>query len=208
MRVVFAVCSLVALACSERPPPPGAGALETTPTGGATPGQAPISLSLPVIQAYPNGSVVTVEPKTCRVGLLRDGSVRWDHEMSGCGGLLETTVAADSTLYVRDQKSLTGFDPDGAQRWTVRLPDAPPPRALATPSALADSRVVLAATTKSVVVYDREGKVSLSFSPPSEEVLVTAPVGMKTEGFILMTSRAAYYLSATGDVRWRVAGQH
>lgn len=208
MRAFFAVVGLVALSCSERSPPPGAGALETTPTAGAAPAAAPSPLSMPLVQAYPNGSIVTAEPKSCRIALLRDGNVRWDHEVSGCGGLLETTVAMDSMLYVRDQRALSAFDPEGTLRWTVRLPDAPPPRALAVPGALADSRVVLAATTKSVVVYDREGKVSWSFSPPSEEVLVASPVGMKTEGIILMTSRAVYYLSAAGEVRWRVAGQH
>ena len=207
MRVFVAVLGFAVAGCAERPPPPGAGALETTPTGRAAVAQTPTPLSTPKVLAYPNGSIVTTDPKTCRVTLIRDATQRWDHELSGCGGLLEATVAMDSMLYVRDLKNLSSFDPEGTLRWAVRLTDAPPQYTLATPAALADSRVALASTAKSVVVYERDGRVSWTFSPPSDEVLSAAPVGMKTEGIILITTRAAYYLSATGEVRWRVASQ-
>lgn len=206
MRVLFAVVALSLAACAERTPPPGSGAIETTPTN-AAPIPTAESPSVPAVLAYPNGAIVTADPKTCRIALERDGTIRWDHEIGGCGGLLEATVAMDSMLYVRDPKTLSSFDPDGTLRWAARLADAPP-HGLAVPAALADSRVAIAATTKSVVVYERDGKVSWSFSPPSDEVLVAAPVGMKTEGLALMTSRALYYLSAAGEVRWRVAAQH
>ena len=208
MRLSIAVLGVAVVACRERTPPPGAGALETTPTASTASGPASALLSMPRAEAYPNGSVITTDPKSCHVTLLRDGAVQWDREISGCGGLLESTVAMDSMLYVRDSKSLSSFDPEGNLRWTVRLSDTSPSHTLAAPAALADSRVVLAATPKSVVVYERDGKISWSFSPPSEEMLVTAPVEMKTEGVLLMTSRAAYYLSATGEVRWRVPSQH
>jgi outer membrane protein assembly factor BamB len=164
--------------------------------------------SAPKVLAYPNGSIVTTDPKTCRIALVRDGTQRWDHELGGCGGLLEASVTMDSTLYVRDLKNLSSFDPEGALRWAVRLTDAPPQNTLATPAELADSRVALATTAKSVVVYERDGRVSWTFSPPSDETLAAAPVGMKTEGIILVTNRAAYYLSSAGEVRWRVAGQY
>src|SRR5204863_1270592 len=95
--------------------------------------QTPVTLSVPKVLAYPNGSIVTTDPKTCRVALLRDGTQRWDHEINGCAGLLEATVAMDSMLYVRDLKTLSSFDPEGALRWAVRLADAPPPTALALP---------------------------------------------------------------------------
>lgn len=206
MRGFLTILGLCAAACSERTPPPGSGAIETTPTN-AAPIPTSESTSVPTILAYPNGAVVTIDPKACRISFERDGTIRWDHEISGCGGLLEGTVAMDSMLYVRDPKTLSSFDPDGALRWAARLADAPP-HGLAVPAALPDSRVVIAATTKSVVVYERDGKVSWSFSPPSDEILVAAPAGMKTEGIILMTSRAVYYLSAAGEVRWRAAGQH
>ncbi len=71
---------------------------------------------------------------------------------------------------------------------------------------LADSRVAFLATGRAVVVYERDGKVSWTFAPPADEVFVAAPSGMKTEGMILMTSRGVYYLSATGEVRWRAPG--
>lgn len=204
-----AFAALLSVTCSERPPPPGSGALETTPTGSSVAsGPASAALSSPKAEAYPNGSVVTADPKLCRIMLVHDGNVRWDHEVSGCGGLLETTVAMDSMLYVRDRKALSSFDPEGNLRWTVQLADAPPSHTLSTPASLADSRVVIAATAKNIVAYERDGKVSWSFSPPSEETLVTAPVGMKTEGVLLVTTRAVYYLSASGEVRWRVPGQH
>jgi hypothetical protein len=198
----YALIGLAIVACNQRPPPPGSGALETTPTGGLARAPTYGTVSMPQALAYPNGSVLTMDPKACRIALLRDGNAKWDREISGCAGLLEATIAMDSVVYVRDPKELSSFAPDGTLQWTAKLGD-PPPRALATPSALADSRVAIAATAKSVVVYERDGKVSWSFSPPSEEALVAAPVGMKTEGVILMTSQAVYYLGATGEIRWR-----
>jgi outer membrane protein assembly factor BamB len=117
--------------------------------------------------------------------------------------LLEAAVAMDSTLYVRDPKTVSALDPAGAVRWAEKLQNPAPSSELAPPTTLADSRMAIAATAKMVVVYERTGKVSWSFSPPSEELLVAPPTGMQTEGLVLLTTRATYYLSAAGDVRFR-----
>jgi hypothetical protein len=201
----YAALGLALVACMERPPPPGSGALETTPTGSVTRPPTAGMVSLPQALPYPNGSVLTTDPKACRIALLRDGTSRWDLEIAGCNGFLEATIAMDSVVYVRDPKQLSSIAPDGTLQWTAKLGDPPLPRAIATPTALADSRVAIAATSKNLVVYDRDGKVSWSFSPPSDEVLVAAPVGMKTEGIILLSTQAVYYLGAGGEIRWRAA---
>lgn len=204
MRVHLAVLGLAILAgCGERTPPTGSGALETTPTGSASRPLAPALASMPVALTFLNGSVLTTNPKACRIALLRDGTTLWERETSGCGGLLEACIAMDSVVYVRTEKELTAFAPDGTLRFATKLSDPSPPRALAAPSSLADSRVAIATTSKTLVVYERDGSVSWSFSPPSDEVLIASPVGMKTEGIILMTSQGVYYLGAGGETRWR-----
>lgn len=204
IRLRFALLGLAMTACLERPPPPGSGAIETTPTGSAARATS-ISLSAPRVAACPNGSVLSTDPKACRVSLLHDGIVRWDRELAGCAGLIETAVAPDSTVYVRTPKTISAFSPDGALTWASKLDDPTIPRGISVPTALADSRVALASGKKALVVYERDGKVSWTFSPPSEEEIVTAPEGMKTEGVIMMTSQATYYLGATGEIRWRIA---
>lgn len=202
-RAVF--LGLAMTACLERPPPPGSGAVETTPTGSAARAGAPPAAAGPRVYACPNGSVLATDPKTCRVALLHDGIVRWDRELSGCAGLLEAAVAPDSTAYVRTPKTLSSFSPDGALTWTVKLDDPTLPRTIAAPAPLADSRVAIAGSKKSLIVHDRDSKVSWTFSPPSEEEILAPPEGMKTEGIIVMTSQATYYLGATGEIRWRIA---
>jgi outer membrane protein assembly factor BamB len=207
MRLPIAIFGLVTfVGCGDRTPPPGSGALETTPTGSTSRALAPALASMPAALTFPNGSVVTTDPKACRIALLRDGMTLWERESSGCGGLLEACIAMDSVVYVRTEKEVAAFAPDGTLRFATKLTDAPPPRTLAAPTSLADSRVALAATSKTLIVYERDGRVSWSFSPPSDEVLIAPPVGMKTEGIILMTSQGVYYLGAGGETRWRAAG--
>jgi outer membrane protein assembly factor BamB len=157
-----------------------------------------------VALTYPNGRVLVVEPGACRARLLGDGVTRWQREFPGCGGYLEAGVAMDSVAYLRDPKTLVRIDPDGDVKWKQKLTDPAPPISIATPTALADSRAALAATVKTVSVFERDGTVSWSFSLPSGEELVTPPSGMKTEGLVFGTTRAVYYLSASGEVRWRV----
>src|SRR5206468_1801223 len=99
---------------------------------------------------------------------LHDGATQWDREVSGCDGLLETSIAMDSVVYVRTMHDLASFSPEGTLRFSTKLTDPPPPRALAAPTALADSRVAIAATAKNLVVYERDGKVAWTFSPPSD----------------------------------------
>jgi outer membrane protein assembly factor BamB len=202
-------CVLVGIclyACSDRPPPRGSGALETTPTGSAAHPRAPALISRPATLAYANGSVLTTDPPSCRVVLLSEGNTRWDRQLPDCGGLLEAVVAMDSMLYVRDSTKLSSFDAEGTLRWSAKLEGGPMSQAIAAPTAMADSRVALATTPRRVDVYERDGKVAWSFSPPSEEVLRTSPVAMMTEGMIVLSSRAAYYLGASGETRWRIAG--
>jgi outer membrane protein assembly factor BamB len=196
-----ALVALVLVACSERPPPPGAGALETTPT--AKSAHASQLTSTPASHTVPNGGVLVVEPGACRVRLLRDGTSSWEHELPRCNGFLEANVAMDSVSYVRDPRSLLRFEPDGWIKWTQKLADPPPPISIAAPTVLADSRAAIAATVKTVTVFEHDGTVSWSFSLPAGEELLAPPTGMKTEGLALVTTRAVYYLSAAGEVRWR-----
>lgn len=204
VRFRFAFLGLAMTACLERSPPPGSGAIETTPTGSAASAGAQFPLG-PKVLACPNGAVLTTDPKTCRIALLHDGIVRWDRKIADCAGLIEAAVAPDSTVYVRAPNTLSSFSPDGALAWAVKLDDPTIRRHLALPTPLADSRVALAAGMKSLIVYERDGKISWTFSPPSEEEIVAAPEGMKTEGVIMMTSGATYYLGSTGEIRWRIA---
>jgi outer membrane protein assembly factor BamB len=199
-----ALLSLLLLACSDRPPPAGSGSLETTPTGSAPrpPELAPAASAI----TYPNGSVSTLDPARCSVRLLRDGTVKWARTLAGCDGFLSANVAMDSTLYVRDPHTLSAFDADGTLKWAKKLEGAPPLSQLATPAVLADSRAALATTSRGVTVFERDGTIAWSFSLPSGEDLVSPPAGMRTEGMILITERATYYLGATGEVRWRVDG--
>lgn len=162
-------------------------------------------MSSPVVIPCPNGSVVTTDPRACRIALHRDGIMRWDRELTGCAGLLEATVAMDSTVYVRDAKTISSFSYDGVTTWSAKLDEPAVPHAIATPTSLADSRAALASSTKSLSVYERDGRVSWTFSPPTDETIIAPPAGMKTEGIVLMTSQAVYYLGATGETRWRVA---
>jgi outer membrane protein assembly factor BamB len=193
-------------ACDDRVPPPGSRALETTPPGSPPEPPPPALLSMPQALPCPNGAVVTTDPSACRIALLRDGRLRWQRELPGCGGLLEAAVAMDSVLYARDKATLTSIDPEGEVRWARALVDPPPPTVLAAPTALADSRVAVAATPHRVDVYEQDGNVAWSFAVPSGEILLSPPVGMKTEGLVLTTSVATYYVGTTGEVRWRVEG--
>lgn len=199
------ILGLFLLACSDRTPPAGAGSLETTPTGSAARPPEPVSAASAL--TTPNGGVLALEPGRCRVALLRDGAVRWEHLLSGCAGFLEANVAMDSTLYVRDPRTLTAFSPDGALEWAKKLGDTAPTQLIAMPAVLADSRAAIATTAQTVTVFERDGAPSWSFSLPTGEALVAPPVGMRTEGMVLVTSSAVYYLGATGEVRWRTETQ-
>lgn len=203
VRLRSAFFGLAMTACLERPAPPGSGAIETTPTGSGARASLPAP-SEPRILACPNGSVLTSDPKTCRISLLHGGILRWDRELAGCAGLIDAAVAPDSTVYIRTPKTLSAFSPDGVLTWNGKLDDPAIPHSISKPTSLPDSRVALAAGKKSLIVYERDGKISWSFSPPSEEEIVTSPEGMKTEGVIMMTSQATYYLGATGEIRWRI----
>jgi outer membrane protein assembly factor BamB len=198
-----AVLALGAVVACDRPPPPGSGALETTPPGSAQ--RAPEIASMPAVLSFPNGSVALTDPGACTVRLFRDGARAWEREFAGCAGFLEVAVALDSSLYARDGKSLTAIEHSGATRWTIPLKERPSFAAIATPTALADSRAALATDARTVTVYERDGTVAWNFAPPAGEILVTAPQGMKTEGLVALTTRAAYYLSASGEIRWRLA---
>ena len=126
------------------------------------------------------------------------------HVFENCAGLLEATVALDSVAYIRGTKGLWAMSLGGAVEWNVTVETTNLPAALAVPTSLPDSRVAIAVSPTKVVVYEHDGSVAFSFSTPSEEALVAAPTGMKTEGVALMTSAAAYFLGGTGELRWRV----
>jgi outer membrane protein assembly factor BamB len=79
------------------------------------------------------------------------------------------------------------------------------PGTIATPTTMADSRVVIASNLRALAAFTREGKPSWRFSAPSDETIVAPPMGMKTEGIALLTSHAAYALGSDGELRWRAA---
>ena len=204
---VAACCGVLAGgACIQREPPPGSGALETTPV-------APPSGSSAVktdsnagsrVAVYPNGSVLVADIAACRVNVFELDRVRWTREFASCGSVLDASVASDSTAFVRTAHALFAIAADGRERWRVALADSVP-RAIATPTTMADSRVVIVADARAVNAYGRDGKPSWRFSAPSDETIVAPPMGMKTEGIALLTSHAAYALGSDGELRWRAA---
>src|SRR5688572_1799849 len=193
-------------ACIQREPPPGSGALETTPVPApsAATAKANDSSAGSRVAVYPNGSVLVADIAACRVNVFELDRVRWTREFASCGSVLEASVASDSTAYVRTAHALFAIAADGRERWRVGLADSVP-RAIATPTTMADSRVVIAADTRAINAYARDGKPSWRFSAPSDETIVAPPMGMKTEGIALLTSHAAYALGSDGELRWRAA---
>jgi outer membrane protein assembly factor BamB len=192
-------------ACIQREPPPGSGAIETTPVTAPSAKPRPADSSAGSrVAVYPNGSVLVADIAACRVNVFELDRVRWTREFASCGSVLEASVASDSTAFVRTAHALFAIAADGRERWRVALADSVP-RAIATPTTMADSRVVIAADTRAINAYARDGKPSWRFSAPSDETIVAPPMGMKTEGIAILTSHAAYALGSDGELRWRAA---
>ena len=196
---------LVGGACIQREPLPK-GVRETAaiaaPSGSVKSG-APASVSAKGA-VYPNGSVLVAEIAPCRVSVFELDRVRWTREFASCGGVLDASVASDSTAYVRTAHALFAIQPDGRERWRAALEDSVPGM-IATPTTMADSRVVIASNPRAIAAFARDGKPSWRFSAPSDETIVAPPMGMKTEGIALLTSHAAYALGSDGELRWRAA---
>jgi outer membrane protein assembly factor BamB len=198
---------LLALAwgCVERAPPPGAGALETTPTAsGSARREVARSAGARQIAAYPGGGVLLADAGACRLTSIEKGKPRWTRDVPACDGLLEAAIGADSVAYVRARKALFAFEPDGKQRWRANLDEATP-TPLCAPMTLADSRVALATSPRVVSVYAYDGRVAWQFSTPADEPLVSPPVAFKGEGLVLLTARAAYALGSDGELHWRTS---
>ena len=68
---------------------------------------------------------------------------------------------------------------------------------------MADSRRCRRVAALSCLELD--GKPAWRFSMPASETIVAPPVGMRTEGIAVVTSRAAYAIGADGELRWRAA---
>lgn len=153
---------------------------------------------------YPGGALLLGEPAVCRVSAIESDRVRWMREFASCGGLVELAVANDSTAYVRTGDQLFAIDFDGRERWRTSF-DAQVPRAIATPTAMLDSRAVVATSPHSISAYQLDGKPAWRFSTPTNETIMAAPSGMRTEGVGVATSHAAYVLGPAGELRWREA---
>jgi len=197
--VAFAACS-----CQERPPPPGSGAVETTPTASGATHAAPVGLSPSQLISYPSGAILVLEPLPCRVQAVDGGKQVWMRNYPTCGGLLEAAVGKDSTSFVRAGRELAAIERDGAERWRITVEGAGLPRSIASPTTLADSRVVLADSPRSIVVYDADGRPSWRFALPSEEMMVASPQGLPTEGVAVLTGAASYVFGADGELRFRL----
>jgi len=196
---------LVGGACIQREPLP-TGAKERSAVVAPSPSArvaAPATLGARVA-VYPNGSVLVAEIAPCRVNVFELDRVRWTREFASCGGVLDASVASDSTAYVRTAHALFAIAPDGRERWRSALDDSVP-GTVATPTTMADSRVVIASNPRAIAAFARDGKASWRFSAPSDETIVAPPMGMKTEGVALLTSHAAYALGSDGELRWRAA---
>jgi outer membrane protein assembly factor BamB len=200
----LALLLLSVTSCKERSAPPGSGALETTPTTSASVRGPPIAVSPRQILSYPGGAILVLDPAACRVQAIAAGKQLWTRNIPACRGLLEVAIARDSTAYVRADRELAALEPGGAERWRVSLEGEEPPRAIASPTTLADSRAVLAESPRSIAVYDSDGRVAWRFSVPTEEALVAPPQGLPTEGVTLLTGVASYVLGAEGELRWRL----
>jgi outer membrane protein assembly factor BamB len=196
---------LVGGACIRREPLP-TGAKEPTPIAvpSASSRGSAAAIAGARVAVYPNGSVLVAEVAPCRVNVFELDRVRWTREFTSCGGVLDASVASDSTAYVRTARALFAIAPDGRERWRSALDDSVP-GTIATPTTMADSRVVIASNTRAIAAFARDGKASWRFSAPSDETIVAPPMGMKTEGIALLTSHAAYALGSDGELRWRAA---
>jgi hypothetical protein len=203
--IPWLVVTALAVGCKEREPPPGSGALETTPTLANSVGQRRFA-ELPGLRhaIYPNGSLMIADPFACRVSAIELGRMRWAKDIANCGGLMEVAIADDSVAYVRSAKELISLDPQGQERWRTRCEEEIP-RTSAAPTTMPDSRVVLVTAIRTVTAYQVDGKPAWHFSVPSNETIAGPPTGMRTEGVAVVTSQAAYALGPNGELRWRAA---
>jgi outer membrane protein assembly factor BamB len=156
--------------------------VETTPTASGAARATPVGLSPSQLITYPSGAILVLEPVPCRVQAVDAGKQVWLRNYPTCGGVLEAAVGRDSTAYVRAGRELAAIEREGAERWRIPVESTDLPRGIATPTTMADSRVVLADSPRSIVVYDADGKPSWRFALPSEEALVAPPQGLPTEG--------------------------
>jgi outer membrane protein assembly factor BamB len=158
----------------------------------------------PRLAIYPDGAVLVTDPKLCRVSALQTDRLRWMRDFASCGNFITAAVAGDSVAYVRAGNELFAIETNGRERWRASV-EGEVPVAIAAPATMPDSRVVIAASPRSVVAHDLDGKPAWRFSAPADESLLAPPLGMHTEGVMLVTSRAAYALGGNGELRWRVA---
>lgn len=122
----------------------------------------------------------------------RSGDVRWARSTAR---VREGPVVDDGLVVVRDENGLAAFDTDGAERWTVAVPDDGHGSALA----LDDDRVYVP-TRDALRAIDRSGEAAWTYEcedggPPT---VVGDDVLLAEDGTLTALNRT------DGTVRWRV----
>jgi hypothetical protein len=198
---VLAVVAVVG--CRPRTPPPGSGAVETTPSASSAPASAQARAMPRTVVGFPGGAVLDVDPARCELRVIDDHGPRWVRELPGCRGVLSATIASDSTVYVRTRDSLRQFSFEGDQRWSVPVSEVD--REIAHPTTLRDSRPVLATSPREITVFSSTGNPAWRFALPAGEVLGAGPSGLAMEGVVLASRNAVYVVGSNGQLHFRVA---
>jgi outer membrane protein assembly factor BamB len=152
----------------------------------------------------PDSVIITYLVESRRfVAWSSQGGVLWWLTMPNDEVLVgQPAVAANSNLYVRANKSLIAFSPQGEILWTKELPMATADAQIMTPTTLNNSGVVLATSPREVVAFDPTGSKMWEFTLPGSTTMLSAPVNNPNGTIAIATEQALLGLTGDGAMLW------
>jgi hypothetical protein len=192
-----------AMAC-HRDPPAGSGEPEhplVVPTS-SVPAPSHAAATSHILTPCPNGTVIVANAAACTVSLVGRDGPRWTRMLPSCNHVMEVAVAADSMVYARTERLLVAFANDGTEAWKMALGEVVP-SALVLPATTRNSLVVVAVSPSSITAYTAAGTQAWNMRLPSDEAMTEAPIASLTEGLVLVTSSATYFVGGDGTMRSR-----
>jgi len=206
VRTVLTLLVAFGVGC-RRPPPPGSGELERPTAEDAR--SAPAVAAAPArnerhIVVFPDGAALVADPASCTLTTvgLASASAEWTKTIEGCDRDLQAAIADDSTVFARSATALVAFSRHGDERWRMALAGQIDP-SLAGMAVTRDSLVVLATAPERIVAFDGNGKKAWEYRLPSDDRIARPPLANRTEGVVLVTGAAAYFIGAGGVLRAR-----
>lgn len=146
-------------------------------------------------------SVVVAADRVQILAYSPDGKRVWSFSLPDSDSIVAQPVAAaNSTTYVRGEKSLYAIAPDGNLSWSVRLDSTPSP--IRGVVALGDSTVAITMADNQLVGYSHAGQSRWTYTLPEGDRLIAVPVTAPNSQVYLRGGKGLYAVDPNGNLTW------